>query len=110
MTVALVSSGLSSGVADNTDRFSSASGCPDPFPARSSSEESVPLSSRFLHVRIRQCHELLARWRLASLAGEQHYPVWFSGPLESSVQDSVIEETVVLIQFAKTEVFGVVLR
>ena len=45
------------------------------------------------------------RWRC-----EQHYLVWFSGPAESSVQDSVIEKAVVLVQFAETEILSVVLR
>ena len=45
------------------------------------------------------------RWR-----GEQHHSVGFASPAESSVQDSVVEKAVVLVQLAKPEVFGVVLR
>ena len=45
------------------------------------------------------------RWR-----GEQHHSVRFAGPAESSVQDSVVEKAVVLVQLAKTEIFSIVLR
>ena len=41
--------------------------------------------------------------------GEQHHSVRFAGPAESSVQDSIVEKAVVLVQFAETEILSVVL-
>ena len=40
---------------------------------------------------------------------KQYQSVWFPGPSLSSIQDSVIKETVILVQFTETEVFHVVL-
>ena len=54
-------------IARTSDMFSSVSEYPDPYQDRSSSEDSILLSSMFLHVWIEQRHGLPAEWRLSWL-------------------------------------------